>query len=424
MADAYLGIDFGTSGARAMAIDAQHEVVAQSHIEFDEPDQTPAVWRTALFDLISQLPADCRATLKSIAIDGTSASALLCDAGNQPLLPPLMYHDSRASAEARALQAMAPPGHVTLTPSSSLAKLLWFSTQPAYSQARYFTHQADWLAALLHGRPGLSDYHNCLKLGYDVENLCYPRWILKLPVAKLLPQVLAPGAHIGVITSDVAQNLGINKDCRILAGTTDSIAAFLAAGANRPGQAVTSLGSTLALKLLSHSRVEAAQYGIYSHRFGKLWLAGGASNTGGAVLKIYFTHSQLATLSQRINPAHASELDYYPLPRPGERFPFNDPHMPPRLTPRPADDVAFLHGLLESLARVEARGYQLLQKLGATPLTSVLTAGGGAPNKTWTRIRQRLLNVNVAPALHAEAAYGSALLAAKGENLLTSAACP
>ena len=421
MADAYLGIDFGTSGARAMAIDARHEVVAQSHIEFDEPDQTPAVWRTALFDLISQLPADCRATLKSIAIDGTSASALLCDAANQPLLPPLMYHDSRASEEARALQAIAPPGHITLTPTSSLAKLLWFSAQPAYSQARYFTHQADWLGALLHGRPGVSDYHNCLKLGYDVENLCYPRWILKLPVAKRLPHVLAPGAPIGPILPDIAQNLGINKDCRILAGTTDSIAAFLAAGANLPGQAVTSLGSTLVLKLLSRSRVDAAQYGVYSHRFGKLWLAGGASNTGGAVLKTYFTNSQLATLSQRINPAVASELDYYPLPKPGERFPINDPELHPRLTPRPADDAAFLHGLLESLARIEARGYRLLQELGATTLTSILTAGGGAPNETWTSIRQRLLRVSVTPALHREAAYGAALLAARGENLLTSA---
>ena len=423
MADAYLGIDFGTSGARAMAIDAHHEVVAQSHIEFGGPDQTPATWRTALFDLISLLPVDCRATLKSIAIAGTSASALLCDAGNQPLLLPLMYHDSRASEEARALQAIAPPGHVTLSPSSSLAKLLWFSTQPIYSQARYFTHQADWLAALLHGRPGISDYHNCLKLGYDVENLCYPRWILKLPVANLLPHVLAPGARIGAITSDVAQNLCISRNCRILAGTTDSIAAFLAAGANRPGQAVTSLGSTLVLKLLSHSRVDAAQYGVYSHRFGKLWLAGGASNVGGAVLKSYFSDTQLVTLSQNINPAVASDLDYYPLPKPGERFPVNDPELQPRLTPRPADDAAFLYGLLESLARIEAHGYRLLQELGATPLESVLTAGGGAPNKTWTSIRQRLLNVNVTPALHAEAAYGAALLAAKGENLLTSASC-
>ena len=190
MADAYLGIDFGTSGARAIAIDAQHEVVAQSHIEFDQPDQTPAAWRTALFDLISQLPAYCRATLKSIAIDGTSASALLCDAGNQPLLPPLMYHDSRASAEARVLQAMAPPGHVTLTPTSSLAKLLWFSAQPAYSQARYFTHQADWLAALLHGRPGVSDYHNALKTGFDPCTLDWPAWIQALPIAQLLPRVV------------------------------------------------------------------------------------------------------------------------------------------------------------------------------------------------------------------------------------------
>lgn len=37
-------------------------------------------------------------------------------------------------------------------------------------------------------------------------------------------------------------------------------------------------------------------------------------------------------------------LDYYPLLRPGERFPVNDPGLPPRLTPRPEDDAVFLQG--------------------------------------------------------------------------------
>lgn len=64
------------------------------------------------------------------------------------------------------------------------------------------------------------------------------------------------------------------------AGTTDSIAAFLAAGVDAPGQAVTSLGSTLAIKLLSETRVDDARYGVYSHRLGDSWLVGGASNTG------------------------------------------------------------------------------------------------------------------------------------------------
>lgn len=70
------------------------------------------------------------------------------------------------------------------------------------------------------------------------------------------------------------------------------------------------------------------------------------------------------------------------------------------------------------MARIEAKGYRLLQELGATPLEAVLTAGGGARNPAWTAIRARTLGVPVQASTNAEAAYGCALLAARGENLL------
>ncbi len=123
--------------------------------------------------------------------------------------------------------------------------------------------------------------------------------------------------------------------------------------------------------------------------------------------------------AKQIDPAIASPLDYWPLPKPGERFPVNDPQRAPRLTPRPADDAEFLHGLLESLGRIEARGYGLLAELGATPLRRVETAGGGAQNPAWTHIRQRLLGVPVTRAAHTEAAYGAALLARDGQKLFS-----
>lgn len=54
----------------------------------------------------------------------------------------------------------------------------------------------------------------------------------------------------------------------------DSIAAFLAAGVSAPGEAVSSLGSTLAIKLVSETRQDDAAFGIYSHRLGDAWLVG------------------------------------------------------------------------------------------------------------------------------------------------------
>ena len=46
---------------------------------------------------------------------------------------------------------------------------------------------------------------------------------------------------------------------------------------------MTSLGSTLAVKLLSDTRVDDSAYGLYSHRLGDAWLVGGCSAELGAL---------------------------------------------------------------------------------------------------------------------------------------------
>lgn len=408
----YLGLDFGSSGARACVLDQAGDIMHEDRIDFcDVLRQSPEDWREALHILLRQLPAPVASQLQRIALDATSASVLLCDAELQPVSPALLYHDARAHGQATALKQLAPAGHIVCSASSGLAKFLWLTQNNEFENAEFFMHQADWLSALLTGKGGNSDYHNALKSGYDVENLRWPEWVMGLPHSHLLPHVLAPGSRIAAINPALSQHFNINPACTIHAGTTDSIAAFIASGMHEPGDAVTSLGTTLVLKLLSTTRVEAAQYGVYSHRFGDLWLAGGASNAGAGVLRQYFSDAQLVGLSSRIDATHDSHLDYYPLPRPGERFPHNNPDLAPRLTPRPDDDVQFLHGILQGLSRIEAAGYTRLTELGATPLRSVTSCGGGANNAAWQQIRARLLGVPVSIASHTEAAYGAALLA-------------
>lgn len=409
----YLGIDFGTSGTRAIAIDAEKTIVALGRYSFTdaEANNQAAVWQKALFSVIEQIPRRIRRQIKAIAIDGTSATVLLCNAEGNPIDTPILYNDGRGVAVLETIKEIVPPHHVVLSATSSLAKLYWWSQQFIFAQAVYFLHQTDWLAYLLHGKLGISDYHNALKLGYDVEKLVYPKWLQNLPCADLLPQVLPPGTPVGEVKKEISNRFDLPPDCLVYTGTTDSIAAFLASGASKPGEAVTSLGSTLVLKLLSQTKIEDARYGIYSHRLGNLWLTGGASNTGGAVLKHFFSETELTSLSQQIDPNKESCLDYYPLLQKGDRFPINDPNLSPKLEPIPANRVEFLHGLLESIARIETLGYQRLQQFGANKLSKVYAAGGGAKNAVWHVIRQRHLQVPVVPSLNTEAAYGTALLA-------------
>jgi len=70
-----------------------------------------------------------------------------------------------------------------------------------------------------------------------------------------------------------------------------------------------------------------------------------------------------------------------------------------------------MQALLSALTRVEADGYNALKELGASPLTEVLTAGGGAANGAWAEMRQKKLGVPASAATNAEAAFGLALLA-------------
>jgi sugar (pentulose or hexulose) kinase len=415
----FAGVDFGTSGARIAVIDAAQELLFERKVPYATDRQRPwdTVWLATLAQLLQAVPPQLRQTLTAIAVNGTSATVLLCDDQGHPLTLPLLYSDDRGHVHRQALATVAPAGSPVLSATSSLVKLLWWrETLPCltWQSARYLLHQADWLAYQLHGQLGYSDYHNALKLGYDIGALAYPDWLLGLGLTAVLPQVQAPGSGFGLVSASASDRYGLPPSCKVMAGTTDSIAAFLASGASRPGDAVTSLGSTLVIKLLSTTRVDDSRYGIYSHRLGDLWLVGGASNTGGAVLKHFFSEPELRELSAQIPGDRPSSLDYYPLITPGERFPINDPHFSPRLTPRPADAVAFLHGLLEGIARIEAQGYALLQQLGATPPQRILTAGGGAHNPTWTHIRQRLLPVPVEAARSTEAAYGTACLARSG----------
>lgn len=416
-----LGIDFGTGGARACVIAPGGEIEAMERVEFGnlQEHEVASTWGEALTEVISRIPAGLRRKVGALAIDGTSGTVLACNEALEAMHPPLLYNDARAIEEAAEIGRVAGADHPAASATSGLAKILWLRKRLGPERAHFYLNQADWLTARLSEMPGVSDYHNALKMGFDVEAGRWPDWVG--PLMGLsggpLPKVLAPGSPIAILSGPMARRLGMDSDCLIRTGTTDSIAAFLAADISAPGEAVTSLGTTLVLKLVSRTPVASKLYGVYSHWFGRLWLAGGASNAGGGVLLDYFSPDELVALSQQIDSDRDSGLDYYPLAGQGERFPINDPDMSGRIEPRPKDRVVFLHGLLEGLARIEALGYRRLEELGADPVRLVLGSGGGAGNPTLTRIRQRCLGVPVASAGEQEAAYGSARLAQHGTTL-------
>lgn len=423
----FIGIDLGTSGCRAVAIDEQHSIQAETAVDLPAPphrdthiEQDPELWWDAVCNCLNSLTTKIDAGLvAAIAVDGTSATVLLTDEQGCPLGPALMYNDARATSQAETIAHIAPTNTAAQGASCALAKLLWLSENGLTAGATHLCHQADWIAGKLCGQFGISDYNNALKLGFDANQKVWPKWLSTLDVPRhLLPKVVAPGSPIGHLRKDLTDRFGLPDTTRIVAGTTDSTASFMATGARKVGEAVTALGSTLVVKVIAEQPIFAAEYGVYSQPLmvdgRQRWLVGGASNTGGAVLRQYFSDEQLQALTAQLKPDQPTGLNYYPLPAIGERFPINDAQLKPRLEPRPDagihNDLLFLQGMLEGIADIEAQAYRLLAELGAPYPVSVRSTGGGAKNAAWTQIRQQRLQTEMLPADNTEAAFGAALL--------------
>ncbi len=409
-----IGIDVGTSGVRAVAMDASGRIVANAATrlaDITNNHRDPQGWRIAFERTLDQVLEEVnRADVSWLCVDGTSGTVLAIDANGQPLAEPLMYSDAVPDAEILSLIArLAPRESAAHGATSGLGKALMFSSLPGVA---HVLHQADWIAGQLTGRFDLTDENNALKTGYDPVKREWPAWISETGMKPgLLPHVLPAGARMAAVSPAAVMRFGLTESATIIAGTTDGCASFLATGASQPGEAVTALGSTLTVKILSSEPLFAPEFGLYSHRIGNMWLAGGASNTGGNVLRHFFDDAQLVELTTLINPESDLGLDFYPLLKPGERFPINDPNMSPCMEPRPDSDHQFLQALLEGMAGIEALAYQRLGELGAPALSSIRTVGGGSGNPVWSRIRQRKMAVPFPEARSEEAAAGTALLA-------------
>ena len=403
--DLALGVDLGTSGLRLALLNGQGELVAERQAAYPGAFGAAASWRDSLIALVASLEPGLRRRIGAIALDGTSGTLLRCEPDGNPLGDALAYHQAFPRQQS-ACAALVAPGSPAASASGSLARALVLR-QGAVGPG-LLRHQADWLMGWLLGDWRWGEEGNNLKLGWDLSEGRWSGTLGSQAWASELPEVVASGTRLGALGAGARALLDLEPGCLVVAGTTDANAAVLAA-APQLGEGITVLGTTLVLK--QFSPVPISGPGISCHRLGGRWLVGGASNAGGGVLRQFFSGQDLVELSRQINPDQPSGLQLRPLPRPGERFPVDDPGLEPVLGPRPVSDALFLQGLLEGLAAIERAGWQRLLELGAPPIGRVISLGGGARNPQWRRIREQCLGLPVWNRPNLSAAAGVARLA-------------
>jgi sugar (pentulose or hexulose) kinase len=439
-----IGVDMGTQGARAIAVTTEGTVVARAEQALPAPlldakpdgifEQDAEEWWQVLCCVLARIGQELRKqaihpdAVATLCVAGTSGTIVPLDASYRPLRPALMYSDSRAITEVAACNEAFADLTTKLgyrfNASFALPKLLWLSKHEAntWTRTRLIAHQVDYLVGMLTAHWGISDYTNSLKTGYDLLAEEYPTALfarLGLTV-ECLPHIVPPGTSLGPLDATVAASLGLSRHTLVVAGLTDGCASQFAAGATEPGAWVSSLGTTLIIKGVSHTLVKDAQGRIYCHRHPEHgWLPGGASSTGGEILARRFPQAHLAELDTRVTSLVPTSLLTYPLARHGERFPFVAPQAQGFTVNihehAPVSSDLFYAACLEGVAFVERLAYEVVSELGAPVQGAIRSIGGATHSSLWLRIRASVCNRSfVVPAI-ADTAMGAAVLAATGK---------
>jgi xylulokinase len=438
-----LGLDLGTSGLKAVALDAKGQKVAEARVGYPlhtpRPgwtQQDPLDWaraaRQALKMLHEQLSG---AEIVGLGLSGQMHGAVFLDKAGNPLGPAPLWNDQRTALEVEQIERAIPrrelirrTGNPAVT-GFQLPKLLWLKNQhPELYRAIYkVLLPKDYLAFVLSGALA-SEYSDASGVG--VLNLAEKGWDTEILHAlslssDLFPEVGSSERVVGHLSPAWAQETGLKAGIPVVAGAGDNAAAALGLGVSRyrVGVGSVSLGTSGVIFIpTEHPTPEPeGRIHLFAHADGGYHLLGVTLSAAGSLewLRGLFPEVNLETLLEEAAQAPLGSEGLYFLPfLAGERSPYLAPHLRGAflglsLAHRRGHMVrAVLEGVALSLAEV----YQVMRPLAEAQ--RLLATGGGSASNLWLGLLGGALGVPIHRVIGDEgAARGAGILALVGAGV-------
>jgi xylulokinase len=445
-ADAFLGLDIGTSGVKALLVDPAGEILAHatSPLELVTPqpgwaEQDPGQWWQASVSAVRSVLANTEHRIAAIGLSGQMHSSVFLDAHGVVIRPALLWCDGRTTAECaeidRRVGGEARLRELACNPALegfTLPKILWLRNHEPQSFARLsrVLLAKDYIRFRLTGVLATEPSDASGTLMFDTART---RWSGEILDAVGLPRSIVPDLGgsaeiLGRVTHEAAQLCGLQPDTPVVGGGADNACGAAGVGAVVTGQAVSSWGTSGTLlaptaEPLVDPRLRAH---TFNHVVPGLWYVMGVVLSAGGAFAWYrdqfgrdfddaaHANAGLTAEAATVAPG-AGGITFLPYLQ-GERTPHRDAslrasflglslaHTRAHLTRAVLEGVCF--ALRDSLS--------ILRDLGLAPDYLLLT-GGGAHSEFIRKLQSDVFGVPVCRVNREEGpAYGAALLAAVG----------
>ncbi|WP_028291963.1 xylulokinase [Oceanobacter kriegii] len=438
----YLGLDLGTSGLKALIIDAQQHIIGSAHAALNAQrphpgwsEQHPADWISACEQVFDQLQASypqALAQVRGISLSGQMHGATLLDNSGTPLRPCILWNDTRSHVEAAELDAMAGVRELSgniVFPGFTAPKLMWVARHEPdiFNKVSKVLLPKDYLRYWLTGDyvSEMSDAAGTAWL--DVANRCWSDTLLNASGMRReqMPELVEGSQASGEIRTELAQRWGIGKAQAqyvvVGGGAGDNAASACGMGVVQPGEAFLSLGTSGVLfaanecfKPNPESAVHAFCHAIPNswHQMGVIlsatdalnWYAGIAGKSAAEL----DAQLQAAQGSQPTHPADVTFLPYLA----GERTPHNDARIRGSFLglSHNSDQNQLTQAVLEGVAYAMRDNLEALRQAG-TELQRIKVVGGGSRSHYWLNVIANVLNLPVD--IPADGDFGGAFGAAR-----------
>jgi len=428
----YLGLDLGTSGLKAVLIDAAQTVMAEASapLTVSRPhpgwsEQAPDDWIAAAEAALGRLAAEAPLReVRGIGLSGQMHGATLLDAADTPLRPCILWNDTRAAAEAAELDAeprfRATTGNIVF-PGFTAPKLLWV----ARHEPAIFERTARVLLPKDHLRLWLTGAHVA-----EMSDAAGTSWLdtgARVWDAGLLAATglttdhmpaLVEGSEIsGALRPDLARRFGMTPGIPVAGGGGDNAATGIGLGVVHAGQAFVSLGTSGVLFAARDGYAPAPETAVHSfcHALPGRWHQMGVILAATDALNWFATlaGSDAARLTEGLGPLQPPGRPLFLPYLGGERTPLNDARIRgaflglEHATDRAAATRAVLEGVTFAL-----RDCRDALAATGTRIEALIAAGGGARSDYWLACIATALDVPVRLPVAGDfgAAFGAARL--------------